>query len=1359
MATSLWLQGGVDPEAAEEARQVLGEHRAPLRAKAELGDPFRDVEGKADFLKKDAPLLEGGQRPPTKLPALLKPDDKQGMQAVPEEDLGQRTARVGKARGFGASKELKVLRRPVKEMNEHLEKLRENIKGMMAEKSSLNAQEIGKTLEYADIVRTARVMGGVDTGVGPGTASDAAAAERLGQRASGEEPSTSGRRTLKATSGLPTGEAQSMLTGKLDWVQDVISFTENFPIYFASENGADVQIEAPKEAEGPFTNPWQFVHTVFPGPRPGRREDIYLLEHWLNEMLRQVPVDKVPQQEGTSALETADRVLRVYQTAFDELERHLSCFSKDAGQLLQRMRYNFFHIFEMREHLRYQQDVRELALAAQHIYEHAQEVESRAKESQARASQGIETADLEKKAFERDAARLAKQLAQSTAAKRVADKENVKLNQRLLQEVTRRLSKEDELSELAQLLEKEFKIHKETGDMRDQYLRELNEKKIQLAEVQNELQAAVGVVEEQEKTIGDQVVQLTAIKVDIASVNSQMESEVILKETSIEEIGQLKVASAEKEALIRNQAAELMKLKEAAEKSAAELQSLQQQLQSSQNLKGKLEEEHSKLRKEHIKVTARRDQLEGTLERERSEQRDVNLVNADELKRQNDRVESLKEDIQALHSKVRASNLELGTYKVEQREVADLCREFAQFLSPDGSGEDDVSRARDEDWQRKGSKGMVQHSINLILKHIGVLAKTLRETERRQVVAQTRFQAEEDLRRKGEKKVYEEKARNEKIIRELNTASSESIKYKQSHADALLRIGKLERELESSKTKFDKVVVDNKTLSMKCVQLDECQRENASLSENLNHHIAQLERAQHDRTYVEKQLLETEAENKRSIAEINQLTQMRNNLANKVDFMGTQAEKKDAELASLKQTLKITNQRNDAERSSSSADLAVAIEERDKLQVELDSKKANNCHLRLKLAETRRQLGVAQFVLKGLSDAEENRRQREMEQLAEEHPSDDEEIEGEDVDGVEKASSKPIVPLTMMRAKIAILSTFCNKLRVRLQEEQAERMESEKEWLETAASWESNAVKIIQERVDFERTELKDLHLEVQGLHSEMGLVKESVGELCTWGIACGTRLKGWEDRHKGRKDTSNMVLDAVVEPWLKYIHNLPPGVPANASTSLEKRKIIRVICQAYAKSIEYRQSESAVGGDIRQDTIFDTVLSTFRQVYGHFDSSPAERNMADFLCSLRAHQDDLKILTFSKFTGIAPEFIGVDHYHFFLSVLECTRRLLGVNWRTVMQEWDVGNAGLPVPCMMDVLANLYNTNNPGQLPVVQRSLKHIMKEGKLGPSVDLDSFLATLLKEFGSTQCPVAPMLAPRRISSDTGLVGGFNI
>ena len=84
-------------------------------------------------------------------------------------------------------------------------------------------------------------------------------------------------------------------------------------------------------------------------------------------------------------------------------------------------------------------------------------------------------------------------------------------------------------------------------------------------------------------------------------------------------------------------------------------------------------------------------------------------------------------------------------------------------------------------------------------------------------------------------------------------------------------------------------------------------------------------------------------------------------------------------------------------------------------------------------------------------------------------------------------------------------------------------------------------------------------------------MVKDSVGELYTWGIACGMRLKGWKDRHKSRKDSSNMVLDAVVEPLLKYIHNPPPGVSANASTSLEKRKIVRVICQAYAKCIEYR--------------------------------------------------------------------------------------------------------------------------------------------------------------------------------------------
>ena len=147
-------------EAAEEARQALGEHHVPLRPKAELGDPFQDIEGKAEFLKSDAPLLDGGKRPPAKLPALLKVGDKKaGLKGVPE-DLGHRTGRVGKLRAQGTSKGLKVLRRPVKEMNEHLEKLRDNIKGMMAEKNSTNAKEIGKTLEYAESVRASRVMGG-----------------------------------------------------------------------------------------------------------------------------------------------------------------------------------------------------------------------------------------------------------------------------------------------------------------------------------------------------------------------------------------------------------------------------------------------------------------------------------------------------------------------------------------------------------------------------------------------------------------------------------------------------------------------------------------------------------------------------------------------------------------------------------------------------------------------------------------------------------------------------------------------------------------------------------------------------------------------------------------------------------------------------------------------------------------------------------------------------------------------------------------------------------------------------------------------------------------------------------------------
>ena len=89
----------------------------------------------------------------------------------------------------------------------------------------------------------------------------------------------------------------------------------------------------------------------------------------------------------------------------------------------------------------------------------------------------------------------------------------------------------------------------------------------------------------------------------------------------------------------------------------------------------------------------------------------------------------------------------------------------------------------------------------------------------------------------------------------------------------------------------------------------------------------------------------------------------------------------------------------------------------------------------------------------------------------------------------------------------------------------------------------------------------------------------------------------------------------------------------------------------------------------------------------------------------------------------------------------------MGVNWRTILQQWENGNAGLPVPCMMDALCNVYNTNNPANLAVVQSNLRYAITDGKLGPCVDLDTFIDTMINEFEARSCPISPALAPRRL------------
>ena len=66
-----------------------------------------------------------------------------------------------------------------------------------------------------------------------------------------------------------------------------------------------------------------------------------------------------------------------------------------------------------------------------------------------------------------------------------------------------------------------------------------------------------------------------------------------------------------------------------------------------------------------------------------------------------------------------------------------------------------------------------------------------------------------------------------------------------------------------------------------------------------------------------------------------------------------------------------------------------------------------------------------------------------------------------------------------------------------------------------------------------------------------------------------------------------------------------------------------------------------------------------------------------------------------------------------------------------MLQEWRCSEGALlPIQCVMDVLGNAYNDNNPAGLPVAQQQVLPLVQNSRMGPAVDMDALLQVLLSE-----------------------------
>lgn len=79
----------------------------------------------------------------------------------------------------------------------------------------------------------------------------------------------------------------------------------------------------------------------------------------------------------------------------------------------------------------------------------------------------------------------------------------------------------------------------------------------------------------------------------------------------------------------------------------------------------------------------------------------------------------------------------------------------------------------------------------------------------------------------------------------------------------------------------------------------------------------------------------------------------------------------------------------------------------------------------------------------------------------------------------------------------------------------------------------------------------------------------------------------------------------------------------------------------------------------------------------------------------------------FAMFTGMVREdYLGHEPWQFLLKVIFCVRLLMDVNWKLLIKVWPTDRgAPLPAAAIMDLLANLYNAENPTELNVCSLAL------------------------------------------------------
>ncbi|KAK9811708.1 hypothetical protein WJX72_008766 [[Myrmecia] bisecta] len=341
-----------------------------------------------------------------------------------------------------------------------------------------------------------------------------------------------------------------------------------------------------------------------------------------------------------------------------------------------------------------------------------------------------------------------------------------------------------------------------------------------------------------------------------------------------------------------------------------------------------------------------------------------------------------------------------------------------------------------------------------------------------------------------------------------------------------------------------------------------------------------------------------------------------------------------------------------------------------------------------------------------------------------------------------------------MRAKIGILTFFCSHLRANLgvqtKAREAAQHQAQLSEVESLAELRARDRQLAASLADMHRERcqvVRDAQQFVRGLRGPLVEMRAEVLQLRANEALVFQQLQGWTSRFQNRRDQSVQANDAEMAVWLAFAARLPRGRPRWPMTRPE---VVEVLVATYrARLDKYADTQGQVPPS---DTVFEALLesATGSQLRPSEAQLMAEDGpLARLLTSSRTFQNDPKVLTFCRFVGLVAPALPPHTWQLYLRLLDCLRRLLSGAWPTILQEWarPEGTA-IPIQCIMDILGNVYNVDNPAALPVIAQRILPLVTVSRRGPSLDLDSFLLVLLEESSKGSCPVDPLSQPRRLT-----------